>query len=726
MSRPVLQSLPRCAKLRAVTLLALLIALLFSLNVSAQGTPPYGLRVLSSNFQELAGVTVDSHGNVYAVDAEKQVVDEFLAVNGVVPSNPAVRTLGSGYNFPRSIALDSTGDVFVANSGSIVELMAVNGSVPDNPTIRTVAMLQGTDQFGKITMDGLGNLEAFVTGDSGETIIQLEPVNGIIPPTPVIRTLFSVPGGDLGALASDSRGNVYFQYFDLSNISIYELTAVNGMIPDGATPQPILLEPEPPYFEDFAVDSAGNLFITEIVSAETCSLVKVSAVDGVISANPTITTLYSAPQSTFRANSIALDANDNMFISDFFITGTGSGVINWELAEVAPTGVTLTPSTFDYGSVDLSSSASSTFTLSNTGSAAVNIASTALVSSVFTVASSTCTASLAAGASCTYKIEFAPTAAGAQTATFSVTDDAGTQSASLTGTGVTPTAPPAPAAALTPATAAFGSVTTGSNSSAKTFTLANAGTATLPITSIAITGADASAFPLGTNGCGSTLAAGASCTISITFSPTAAGSDTAALTVIDSVGTQTSTLTGTAVAAVVPDFSIAATPATQTVAAGGTADYTVNVTPTGGFDSAVALVATGLPPGATATFTPSSITPTGGAASATMAIHVASSTAVSSMKPSDEGLWRYGAPALAAVFLVLPFRRLRKWRGMLCALLFSTTLLVVSGCGGGFGFGTQPQTATTYTVTITGTSGSLTHSTTVQLTVQAAALATQE
>ena len=196
--------------------------------------------------------------------------------------------------------------------------------------------------------------------------------------------------------------------------------------------------------------------------------------------------------------------------------------------------------------------------------------------------------------------------------------------------------------------------------------------------------------------------------------------------VIDSVGTQTSTLTGTGAAAVTPDFTIAATPATQTVAAGDTADYTVNVTPTGGFDSAVALAASGLPPGATVTFTPASVTPGSGTVSSTMAIHIASLTTVSENMPGSSNGWRFAAPALAAIFFFMPMRRLRKWRGILCVLLFSPALLIGSGCGGGFGFGTPPKTGTTYTVTITGTSGSLTHSTTVQITVQASAQAAQE
>jgi trimeric autotransporter adhesin len=58
------------------------------------------------------------------------------------------------------------------------------------------------------------------------------------------------------------------------------------------------------------------------------------------------------------------------------------------------------------------------------------------------------------------------------------------------------------------------------------------GTATLTITGIAITGTNAGDFAQ-THTCGSSLAAGASCTINVTFKPTAIGSRSAALSVTD-------------------------------------------------------------------------------------------------------------------------------------------------------------------------------------------------
>jgi hypothetical protein len=108
----------------------------------------------------------------------------------------------------------------------------------------------------------------------------------------------------------------------------------------------------------------------------------------------------------------------------------------------------------------------------------------------------------------------------------------------LSGTGTT--------AELTPTSLSFGSVTVGNTSAAKTVTLKNVGTSAITITSITISGAAAGDFAQ-TNSCGSSLAASASCTISVTFKPTMTGTRSAMLKVTDSAAgsPQTVSLAGT-------------------------------------------------------------------------------------------------------------------------------------------------------------------------------------
>jgi len=155
----------------------------------------------------------------------------------------------------------------------------------------------------------------------------------------------------------------------------------------------------------------------------------------------------------------------------------------------------------------------------------------------------TCTSVLGAGKTCTISVKFAPSAAGAESATLVITDSASTspQQVPLSGTGVI-------SVTVTPRTLTFASQTVGTTSAAKTVTMKNnSTTASLTITGIALSGNDPGDFNP-TNMCVSPLAPATSCTISVTFDPTATGSRTATLTVNDLNGTtnhQNVSLSGT-------------------------------------------------------------------------------------------------------------------------------------------------------------------------------------
>jgi hypothetical protein len=97
---------------------------------------------------------------------------------------------------------------------------------------------------------------------------------------------------------------------------------------------------------------------------------------------------------------------------------------------------------------------------------------------------------------------------------------------------------------LSPTSLTFPSQSTGTSAPAQAVTLLNTGTAALTISGIAASG-DYSA----TNTCGTTLSKGTSCTILVTFTPTAAGSRTGTLTITDSGGNspQKVALSGTGV-----------------------------------------------------------------------------------------------------------------------------------------------------------------------------------
>src|SRR5207245_15942 len=99
---------------------------------------------------------------------------------------------------------------------------------------------------------------------------------------------------------------------------------------------------------------------------------------------------------------------------------------------------------------------------------------------------------------------------------------------------------------LSAASINFGSQPVGKTSGPNTLTLTNTGQVTLTFQSITITGPNPGDFAQ-TNTCTSAIAAGANCTLSVTFTPTKKGGRSAAVSIADSGGgsPQTVSLTGT-------------------------------------------------------------------------------------------------------------------------------------------------------------------------------------
>jgi hypothetical protein len=185
--------------------------------------------------------------------------------------------------------------------------------------------------------------------------------------------------------------------------------------------------------------------------------------------------------------------------------------------------VTLSPTNLTFNTQVLRTTSSpKTVTLTNTGGSALNIIS--ITPSAEFSETNTCGSSVAAGASCTTSVRFTPTAAGKQLGALTIVDSAGTQSVPLAGTGT--------AVKLAPASLTFGTVKVGTSSPAKKVIMTNLGSTTLSITSISLGGLNATDFSQ-KNTCGKNLASNASCNISVTFKPTATGSRSASVTIVD-------------------------------------------------------------------------------------------------------------------------------------------------------------------------------------------------
>ncbi len=651
-----------------------------------------------------AGIAFDPSGNLYIAEPTQQIVVKVTSTGaaslfaGVQASGGAgvagyngdnIEATAAELNSPTSVASDRAGNIYIADSlnyriryvnenavagqistaaGNGTAGSTGNGGVATSAEITplSIAIDEGYDLFisdGSTLrkVDNLGNINAFAGGGTGGLGGQ--------------ATAALLSG--VGQPAIDSNGNVLIPVTGSPQL----LSAgPNGILQFGTqavgtTSAPLTV----------TVENTGNNFLNFnsltftatgpfTVTGGTCE----QETDGGYSPGGTCTlTVTFAPTTTGpQTGSISVASNALASPSTITLQGTGT-------AAAAPA-ASLSPTTLSFGNVAIGTTTTAqVLTLSNTGNAVLNISGITISGanpSDF-AETNTCGATLAAGSTCTISVTFTPASASSFAASISVADNAtgSPQTATLSGAGVIP---PAPVAAVSPSSVSFGNVVMGVTASAQTVTLSNTGNAAMTISGITIGGTNTADFAE-TNTCGETLAAGASCTISVTFTPVSVASFTATISVADSAAgsPQTVALSGSGIAA--PDFTVTATPPTETVSYGGVATYQIAVGEINGdFSGKVTLSATGLPTGATAVFTPGSVTPDSENSGSVLTIQVATLTA----QAHRDWPWAPGITLALGIPLLWWRRRNRMWRmgtGLLCVLV-SLAAGTLTGCGGGY------------------------------------------
>ena len=181
-----------------------------------------------------------------------------------------------------------------------------------------------------------------------------------------------------------------------------------------------------------------------------------------------------------------------------------------------------------------------------------------------------------------------------------------------------------------------------------------------------------------------------------------------------------------------PDFSVSVSPTTATVTAGASSNFTINTSPTNGFNSAVSLSCSGLPTGAKCMFSTQSYTP-GGSTIPMLTITTSARSAMMGAVPSGQLASRWPTSQLRMLlaagfvgFLLvgLYFGRLRLGffstaplrAGGLAVILLA--VFAAAGCGSGKAAASTGTPAGTSMITVTATSGTLSHSATITLTVK--------
>jgi trimeric autotransporter adhesin len=478
------------------------------------------------------GVFVDSSNNVYIADTRNNVIREIFAATGTVQIIVGTGTAGSSgdggpaaqaqLRLPTGVYVDSAGDIFIADMGNnlIREVVFATGK------IQTVAGINAPPNGGTAGFGGDGGLAT--------------------------SALLSAPSG----VFLDAHGNIFIA--DTGNNVIREVTISNQQIQtvagnhtlgagfSGDTGLATAAQLNGPL--SVIVDPSGDFFIADTKNNVIREVTAGTGIIQTVAGNHALGAGFSGDgglatsAALHSPSSIAIDSLGAVDIAD-----TGNNRIRNAAGLVTvPTVVLAPPSLVFNPTVIGRNSASQTVTLTNTGSAPLQVAGISFTGANANSFSQTnnCPATLPAAPStannCSINVTFTPTTGGTLGASLSVSDSApgSPQLTTLSGTGVS-------AVTLLPAGLSFPIQINTTSSAPQSITLTNNQTVTLNITGITLSGSNAASFSQ-VNTCGTAVTAGSSCVITVTFTPNTTGSNSAIVSIADDApgSPQTGTLFG--------------------------------------------------------------------------------------------------------------------------------------------------------------------------------------
>ncbi len=305
-------------------------------TAQAQGVTFAGAQTtLGSGFSSPPGVAVDGSGNVFVADTLNSAVKEILAVNGSIPANPTIKTLGSGFSYPVGVAVDNSGNVFVADTGDNAVKEIPASCIAGANSASCVRTLGGgfNASYG-VAVDNSGNV--YVVDSIRLSEVYEIPASCIAGANNAscVLTLgggFYFPSG----VAVDGRGNVYVA--DTGNNAVKEIPT---SCIAGANNASCVLTLGSGFSspEGVAVDGSGNVFVADTGN----TAVKEIPASCIIGANNAgcVLTLGSGFNSP---RDVAVDGKGNVFVAD---DGISSIVelqmqsVNFGSVNVCPSGQT--------------------------------------------------------------------------------------------------------------------------------------------------------------------------------------------------------------------------------------------------------------------------------------------------------------------------------------------------------------------------------------------------
>lgn len=529
-----------------------------------------GVAATSAALSGPNSVAVDTAGNIYIADTFHHLVREVTASTGLIATiaggaTQASANFGNGgpataaqLDNPAGIALDSTGQVYLSDTGhSMIRRVDLSSGV--------ITQVAGTGVYGSSGDGGLAtaallaspqglrfdaNDDLYIADMSADVVRFVNSTTGLI--STIAGNGTEGHSGDGGVadsasfnspsdVALDTAGDVFIA--DYANNVIRKLVFRPPALSFPNTNLTLTSATVPLTLENWgnATLNLSGLTVSsgfEQVAAGSSDCAASSALAAGSSCEAAVAfapTVAGAITGTLTVNSNSNNQNSPVPVSfsGEALSGTPSA--------------SFSSSSLSFPSQAVNTvSAGETITVQNTGNAALAISTIQVAganAADFIVSANTCQSILAENASCAITIKFEPSQSGIRTASVSLTDSGANPvlSATLTGVGTGGATPQISTSAVQ-----FGSQLVGSASAAQTVTLTNSGVAALEIYSATLSGLNSSDFWLNNSTCGNSLAASASCSFSITFVPTAPGARTASLLLALSAGNspQSVTLTG--------------------------------------------------------------------------------------------------------------------------------------------------------------------------------------
>lgn len=577
-----------------------------SFTPSTITTIPGTVSAGAGTIKSATNMTIDGGDVVYIADIGNNIIKE-------IDSTGAVNTLTPVFATPASLAVDSLGIIYSANTPASTYYFsyftpwgtqtaygtpyAAGACTPSTPcSLGTVGMSRPAN----MSINAYDDL-FFEENTKGAAEMPVTTISGGTGAFNLwyLTDQFIYSSGSPASFAVDAQGNLYnnYSYSVVSTCFLlqeplydaeYAPTANRvaggvrcGFSGDGGLARSAEISST---MGQIAFDVAGNLYFADAGNQRVRRIDALTGIINTIAGNGTAGYTGDGGRATVaelnNPTGLTVDSSGQVYI-------ISSATTNQVIRKVTTQG-----NMPFYSQALGTTSTARVVTVSNTGNNALVLSNYAFTGSNpgdFSVDPSTTSCILTPGAileygqSCKIGFLFRPAALGARAANVVFNDNTVTNSNTilLTGTGISQ-------ASFSPASLVFISTTAGTKATLS-LVLTNIGGAPLSVSGITFGGANATLFSDTNNCTTAAIAIGGSCTIQVSFSPTAAGSFTGTVLVADSaVGSpQSVSITATAIAAAVSRTTTTLTPSADPATACGEASFFANVvaedgtTPTG-------------------------------------------------------------------------------------------------------------------------------------------------